>query len=136
MKGIAGNQTRGLQNGSRLTVIDNTGAKEIEIITVPGYHGVARRVPSAGVGDLVIASVKKGTPQMRRQIVFAVIVRQRRPMRRPDGTMVYFEDNAAVITTTPRSSRPRPVRPKEPTSKDPSPGRLPRGGPVCPRPRP
>ena len=43
MKGIAGNQTRGLQNGSRLTVIDNTGAKEIEIITVPGYHGVARR---------------------------------------------------------------------------------------------
>jgi len=87
MKGIAGNQTRGLQNGSRLTVIDNTGAKEIEIITVPGYHGVARRVPSAGVGDLVIASVKKGTPQMRRQIVFAVIVRQRRPMRRPDGTM-------------------------------------------------
>ena len=109
MKGIAGNQTRGLQNGSRLTVIDNTGAKEIEIITVPGYHGVARRVPSAGVGDLVIASVKKGTPQMRRQIVFAVIVRQRRPMRRPDGTQ---------------------------TSKDPSPGRQPRGGPVCPRPRP
>jgi len=99
MKGIAGNQTRGLQNGSRLAVIDNTGAKEIEIITVPGYHGVARRVPSAGVGDLVIASVKKGTPQMRRQIVFAVIVRQRRPMRRPDGTIVYFEDNAAVITT-------------------------------------
>ena len=102
MKGIAGNQTRGLQNGSRLNVIDNTGAKVIEIITVPGYHGVARRVPSAGVGDIVIASVKKGTPQMRRQIVFAVIVRQRRPMRpmrRPDGTMVYFEDNAAVITT-------------------------------------
>ena len=99
MKGIAGNQTRGLQNGSRIDVVDNTGAKVIEIITVPGYHGVARRVPSAGVGDIVIASVKKGTPQMRRQIVFAVIVRQRRPMRRPDGTMIYFEDNAAVITT-------------------------------------
>jgi large subunit ribosomal protein L14 len=47
----------------------------------------------------VIASVKKGTPAMRRQIVFAVIVRQRRPLRRPDGTMVFFEDNAAVITT-------------------------------------
>ena len=62
MKGIAGNQTRGLQNGSEINVIDNTGAKVIEIITVPGYHGVARRVPSAGVGDMVIASVKKGTP--------------------------------------------------------------------------
>jgi large subunit ribosomal protein L14 len=47
----------------------------------------------------VIATVKKGTPQMRRQIVFAVIVRQRRPTRRPDGTIVFFEDNAAVITT-------------------------------------
>lgn len=99
MKGVAGTQTRGLQNGSRLDVIDNTGAKQIEIITVPKYHGVARRLPCAGVGDIVIASVKKGTPQMKRQIVFAIIVRQRRPMRRPDGTMIYFEDNAAVITT-------------------------------------
>ncbi|MDR3074803.1 MAG: 50S ribosomal protein L14 [Candidatus Methanoplasma sp.] len=99
MKGISGKQTRGLQNGSRLDVIDNSGAKVIEIITVPGYHGVARRVPSAGIGDTVIASVKKGTPAMRRQIVLAVIVRQRRPTRRADGTMVYFEDNAAVIVT-------------------------------------
>ena len=99
MKGIAGRQTRGLQNGSRLDVVDNSGAKQIEIITVPKYHGVANRVPSAGVGDLIIASVKKGTPQMRRQVVFAVIVRQRRPMRRADGTMIFFEDNAAVITT-------------------------------------
>ena len=99
MKGISGKQTRGLQNGSRLDVIDNSGAKVIEIITVPKYHGVARRVPSAGIGDMVIASVKKGTPAMRRQIVFAVIVRQRRPTRRADGTMVYFEDNAAVLVT-------------------------------------
>lgn len=99
MKGIAGNQTNGLITGSRLTVIDNSGAKVIEIIAVPRYHGVARRLPAAGVGDMVMASVKKGTPQMRRQIVYAIIVRQRRPMRRPDGTMVSFEDNAAVITT-------------------------------------
>jgi len=99
MKGISGTQTRGLQNGSRLDVIDNSGAKVIEIITVPGYHGVARRIPAAGIGDLVIASVKKGSPSMRRQIVFAVIVRQRRPTRRADGTMVYFEDNAAVLVT-------------------------------------
>ncbi|MGI5964325.1 MAG: 50S ribosomal protein L14 [Candidatus Methanomethylophilaceae archaeon] len=99
MKGISGNQTRGFIVGSRLNVIDNTGAKVIEIIAVPGYHGVARRVPSAGIGDLVMASVKKGTPQMRRQIVYAVIVRQKRSIRRPDGIMVSFEDNAAVITT-------------------------------------
>ena len=99
MKGIAGKQTRGVGSGSVLTVVDNTGAKTIEIITVPGYHGTARRVPSAGVGDIVIASVKKGTPEMRRQVVHAVVVRQRRPFRRADGVMVMFEDNAAVITS-------------------------------------
>jgi large subunit ribosomal protein L14 len=43
--------------------------------------------------------VKKGTPEMRRQVIYAVIVRQRRPFRRADGTWVQFEDNAAVITT-------------------------------------
>jgi large subunit ribosomal protein L14 len=99
MKGIAGKQTRGVCSGSVLNVVDNTGAKTIEIITVPGYHGTSRRVPSAGVGDIVIASVKKGTPEMRRQVVHAVVVRQRRPFRRADGVMVMFEDNAAVITS-------------------------------------
>jgi len=99
MKGIAGNQTRGVLNGTTLNVIDNTGAKTIKVLTIPGYHGTSRRVPSAGIGDIVIASVKKGTPEMRRQVVYAVVVRQRRPFRRADGVMVMFEDNAAVITT-------------------------------------
>lgn len=99
MKGLAGNQTRGIITGSVLDVVDNTGAKTISVIAVPSYHGVHGRCPSAAVGDIVIASVKKGTPEMRRQVVYAVIVRQRRPFRRADGTMVHFEDNAAVITT-------------------------------------
>ena len=47
---------------------------------------------------MVVASVKKGSPEMRRQFVRAVIVRCRRPYRRADGTMVQFEDNAAVLT--------------------------------------
>ncbi|TQS81286.1 50S ribosomal protein L14 [Candidatus Methanomassiliicoccus intestinalis] len=99
MKGIAGRQTHGSQTGTVLNVIDNTGAKTIAIITVPRYHGTSRRYPKASVGDIVIASVKKGTPEMRRQVVYAVIVRQRRPFRRADGVMISFEDNAAVITT-------------------------------------
>jgi len=99
LKGLAGRQTRGIQTGSELDVIDNTGAKSVSVIAVPGYHGVIRRYPSAGIGDIVVASVKRGTPEMRRQIVYAVIVRQRRPFRRSDGTMVAFEDNAAVVTT-------------------------------------
>jgi large subunit ribosomal protein L14 len=99
MKGLPGKQTRGLQTMSELWCIDNTGAKVIRIITVPKYHGTARRYPKAGVGDIIIASVKKGTPEMRRQVVTAVIVRQKRPFRRSDGTIIQFDDNAAVITT-------------------------------------
>lgn len=99
MRGIPGNVTRGLPTGARLDCVDNTGAKIVEIITVPGTHTTHRRYPSAGVGDKIIVTVKKGTPEMRRQIVQAVIVRQKRPFRRPDGVTVLFEDNACVIIT-------------------------------------
>ena len=97
MKGIAGRMMRGLNVGARLTCIDNTGAKVVQIMMTPKLKGVHRRTPKAGVGDLVIISVKKGSSDMRRQMLKAVIVRQRRPFRRPDGTMIQFEDNAAVV---------------------------------------
>ena len=99
MKGIAGRQTRGLPKGAYLSCIDNTGARVVQIVEVPKYHGTLRRYPSAGIGDLLVVSVKKGTPEMRKQLVYAVIVRQKRPFRRSDGVMVQFEDNAVVITT-------------------------------------
>ncbi len=99
MKGIAGRQHRGLPKGARLACVDNTGAKIVEIVDVPKTHTVARRYPSAGVADMIIVSVKKGTPEMRRQLMPAIIVRQKRPFRRTDGTTVQFEDNACVIAT-------------------------------------
>lgn len=99
MQGIPGKACRGLPVGARVDCVDNTGAKVVQIISVVNYKGVHRRLPSAGVGDMVIVSVKRGTPEMRRQLLNAVIVRQRRPFRRSDGTMVSFEDNAVVITT-------------------------------------
>jgi large subunit ribosomal protein L14 len=99
MKGIAGRMMRGLPVGARLTCIDNTGAKVVQIIMPVKIKGVHRRYPTAGVGDMVNVSVKKGAAEMRRQILKAVIVRQRRPFRRPDGLMVQFEDNAAVLMT-------------------------------------
>lgn len=99
MKAVAARVTRGLTKGTRLECADNTGAKLVEIIAVKNYHGVRRRYPSAGVGHLIVVSVKKGTPQMRKQVFPAVVIRQRRPYRRPDGTMVFFEDNAAVLVT-------------------------------------
>jgi len=99
VKAVSANVTRGLPKGARLDCVDNTGAKIVEIIDVPGYHGVHRRYPSAGVADVIVVAVKKGTPEMRKQVVRAVIIRQKRPYRRPDGTMVAFEDNAAIIVT-------------------------------------
>lgn len=99
MKGIAGRQQRGLPLGAVVPCADNSGAKIISLIGVKAYHGVARRIPAAGIGDMFIASVKKGTPEMRSKVVYAVVVRQRRPYRRSDGTMVEFDDNAAVLVT-------------------------------------
>jgi large subunit ribosomal protein L14 len=99
MKGIAGKTMRGLPVGARLECIDNTGAKVVQIVMTLKLKGTHRRYPKAGVGDMIVISVKKGAVDMRRQLMKAVIVRQKRPFRRPDGTMVQFEDNAAVIMT-------------------------------------
>ena len=54
-------------------------------------------MPYCGVGDLVLAAVKRGKPEMRKQVVYAIIVRQRKEYRRPDGMRIKFEDNAAVV---------------------------------------
>ncbi len=89
---------RALPTGARLVCADNTGARELEIIAVKGYKGVRRRYPSAGVGDIVVVSVKKGSPDIRKQIHYAVIIRQKKEYRRPNGVRVKFDDNAAVIT--------------------------------------
>ena len=82
----------------------------MEIIAVRNWHGTHRRYPRAGIADLIIVSVKKGTPEMRRQVLHAVIVRSRSPIRRADGTRVQFEDNAAVITTEREKSKGRRSR--------------------------
>ncbi|MGB9830939.1 MAG: uL14 family ribosomal protein, partial [Fervidicoccus fontis] len=83
--------TYGVQVGTRVVVSDNSGAREAMIIGVPGYRGRLRRIPKAGIGDKVIVSVKKGIPEIRKQVLPAVVIRQRRPYRRSDGTWVAFE---------------------------------------------
>lgn len=97
MKAVNANVTKALSVGSRVETCDNSGAKIIRIFSVKGHKTVKGQSPAAGVGDLVQASVIKGRPDMRKQIVFAIIVRQKREYKRPDGTRVKFEDNAAVV---------------------------------------
>jgi large subunit ribosomal protein L14 len=97
MEAMKADVTQGLKKGSLITCADNTGARELKVISTAGYSGRLNRQPKAGLGDKVTVSVTKGTPEMRRQVLEAVVVRQRKPIRRPDGTRVQFEDNAAVI---------------------------------------
>jgi len=81
---------------SRLKVADNTGAKEIMCIRVLG--GSFRR--AGGIGDIIVASVKTATPGgsvKKGDVVKAVVVRTRKQKRRPDGSYIRFDDNAAVI---------------------------------------
>jgi large subunit ribosomal protein L14 len=105
MEAMNADVTPGLEKGSIITCADNTGARELKVISVSGYSGTVNRHAKAGLGDKVTVSVTKGTPEMRRQLLEAVIVRQRKPVRRPDGTRLKFEDNAAVIIDEQESPR-------------------------------
>ena len=85
-----------IQPQTRLKVADNSGAKEIMCIRVLG--GSFRR--SGNIGDVIVASVKTATPGgavKKGDVVKAVIVRSSKGIRRPDGTYIRFDDNAAVI---------------------------------------
>lgn len=99
MKGTGSAITRALPVGARIICHDNSGAKEVEIINVLNVKGALHRYPSAGIGDVVIASVKKGKPDMIKKIVRALIVRQKKAFRRASGIRISFEDNAAVLIT-------------------------------------
>ncbi|MBI2934535.1 MAG: 50S ribosomal protein L14 [Chloroflexi bacterium] len=85
-----------IQTYTRLKVADNSGARSIMCINVPG--GTRRRY--AYVGDVVVAAVKQAIPGAsvkKGDVVRAVVVRVTRPYRRPDGSYIRFDDNAAVI---------------------------------------
>ncbi|MFB6282375.1 MAG: 50S ribosomal protein L14 [Halobacteria archaeon] len=110
MKAIESQVSRALSKGSQLVCADNTGARELNVINFKNYGGTRRRQPKGGVGDIAVVSVKKGDPDMRRQVLEAVIVRQKKPIRRPDGTRVKFEENAAVIIDDNQEPRGTEIR--------------------------
>jgi large subunit ribosomal protein L14 len=107
-----------IQSYTKLKVADNTGAKVIQCFKVLG--GTRRRY--AQIGDIIVASVKDAEPRRivkNHEVVKALIVRQRKPYRRADGSYVRFDDNAAVILegTEPKGGRifgpiPREIKEK------------------------
>lgn len=89
--------TLGLPVAATINCADNTGAKNLYIIAVTRCGGRLNRMPSGCIGDMVLASVKKGKPELRKKVHPAVIIRQRKAWRRPDGVYISCEDNAGVI---------------------------------------
>ena len=97
-----------IQQGSKLIVADNSGAKLVKCIKVLG--GTRKRY--AYIGDVIVVSVKSSEPRgqvKKKEIVKAVIVRQKKRFRRQDGSYIYFDDNAVVIVdkdkVSPRATR-------------------------------
>jgi large subunit ribosomal protein L14 len=96
-----------IQTNTRVKVADNTGARQIMCINVPG--GTRRRY--AHIGDVIVASVKRAIPHgmvKQGEVVRAVIVRVAKPYRRIDGSYIKFDENAAVILgdkNNPKGSR-------------------------------
>ncbi|MBM6852159.1 50S ribosomal protein L14 [Oscillibacter valericigenes] len=93
-----------IQQETFLKVADNTGAKEIKCIRVLG--GSKRKF--GNIGDVIVASVRKSTPGgtvKKGEVVKAVIVRSAKGVRRPDGTYVRFDDNAAVLIRDDKNPR-------------------------------
>jgi len=97
MKAVKAKITRGIPVNSLIECADNTGAKVLNIIAVMGYKGVKRRMPACGVGDMIVCSVRQGTVKWRKQVVKAVVIRQKKEYRRKNGIRISFEDNAAVL---------------------------------------
>ena len=88
---------------------DNSGARNLYIISVKGIGARLNRLPAGGVGDMVMATVKKGKPELRKKVHPAVIVRQAKPWKRFDGVFLYFEDNAGVVSAQSKPLLHRPL---------------------------
>lgn len=116
MKAMGSRVTKGINHGASVNCVDNSGAKILRVFAVKGYKGRKRRQPKAGVGDIVLCSVIKGTPKIREETPLAIIVRQRKEIRRVDGTRIKFEDNAAIVVN--EKNEPQGSEIKGPVAKE------------------
>lgn len=97
MKAVKSAITQGFVIGSYIPATDNSGAKIVKVVGIKRQKTVKKRQPKAGLGDLILISVKSGTKEVRKKVFLAVIVRQKREYRRPSGMRIKFEDSAVVI---------------------------------------
>ena len=99
MQGVKLKMALGLPVGALINCGDNSGAKNLYIFAAKRIQASLNRLPAASVGDMVLCTCKKGKPDLRKKVLFAVIIRQRKPWRRRDGYFIYFQDNAGCIVS-------------------------------------
>lgn len=97
MKGIAARPQRSLTLRTHMTCADNTGAKEVYLISTFKQKTRKRQIPSAGIGDVINVVVSKGKPELRKKIFRAVVIRTKSGLTRANGLKLKFEDNAVVL---------------------------------------
>lgn len=97
MKGLSSRISKTLVPGAVLTCADNSGALEFRMIHIIGKGGKHGRMASAGVGDIISASVRKGNATYLKKPVRVVVIRQRDEIRRSGNMRVRFEDNAGIM---------------------------------------
>ena len=81
-----------------LNCCDNSGAKNLYIIAVTMIGARLNRIPAASIGESFLASVKKGKPELRKKVIPAVVIRQRKAFRRREGHFLYFEGKFAILS--------------------------------------
>ena len=116
MKAISSKVVKCLPVGAVLTCADNSGAKELQIISVFGFKSKWRMRSTGGVGSYITCRVFKGNEKVRHEIFRAVIIRQRKEYRRSNGMWISFEDNAAVIVN--EKGEPKGTLVKGPVAKE------------------
>lgn len=118
MKAVGGRRVKAINLGAYMEVADNSGAKIAKLVSVKKGKGTKGRQMCAGIADHVKVSVRKGIPEMRKQVFDAVIVRQRKEWRRLTGERIAFEDNAVVILKDADSGDPKGTQIKGPIARE------------------
>lgn len=118
MKSLKSSISKCLPIGARINIVDNSGARIAQIITVKHYQTRTKLLMTAGIGDLVRVAVKEGKPDMRHKMADVVIIRQKKEFTRPDGTKVQFEDNAGIVLKDIRLGLPKGTMLKGPIAKE------------------
>ncbi len=118
MRGLTCRMTKRLNVGAFIRIVDNSGAQQVQLLSVKHYGGVKNRYARAGIGDLCTCAVTIGTPELRHTLVPVVIVQQRGYFKRADGSTVRFQDNAGVLLKEAESDEPKGSIIKEPVAKE------------------